>query len=236
MAEERRWSATQGGPGSVRSNRPLVIDPSQPEAVEWTVEALRAGSVAVIPTDTVYGVAATLGHPQALDRLFAIKGRPTAKPLPVMLSSPAHLGAVSAEGGCRLMEFAAAFWPGALTIVLAALPGLPIQVVGRDGSGQPTVGVRIPAHALAIEIVEGCGGALAVTSANRSGGRPARTAAEAVAALGPAVDLVVDGGECRGGVASSVVSFEGSRLRVIREGAIGRVALEAAWDAVGRGR
>lgn len=228
-------SAGPTAPGSAGAARPRILDPSAPGTIESVVAALHGGSVVVIPTDTVYGVAAALDHSPALDRIFEIKGRATAKPLPVLISSSDHLRDVSVAADERLLDFAARFWPGALTIVLPARPSLPVQVVGRDAAGEPTVGVRIPAHSLAVEIIERCGGALAVTSANRSEKPPARTGVEAAVGIGPAVDLVVDGGLAAGGVASSVVAFDGSRLRVLREGGIPRRALETAWEETRRG-
>ena len=208
---------------------PLILDPSSSRAVAKAVAALRDGLVAVIPTDTVYGVAAALDRPPALDRLFALKGRPASKPLPVLVSSPAHLGGLLADGDWQIVEFAAKFWPGALTLVAPARRGLPVQVVGHDAWGRRTVGVRLPALPLAVEIIDRCGGALAVTSANRSGENPACTGAEATAAIGPAVDVILDAGPCTGGVASTVVSINGTELDIVREGEISGVVLRVAW-------
>jgi len=218
-----------------RPEGPLLLDPSAPRAIEWAAEMIRGGRVVAIPTDTVYGLAAALGHPHSLARIYELKGRPHDAPLPVLLSSPSHLRELAVDPDERLRSLGARFWPGPLTIVVPARPSLPPQVLGRDVAGRPTVGVRVPDHFLAIEIVERCGGAVAVTSANRSGAVPARTAAEVVVALGASVDAVVDGGRSPGGIASTVVAFDGGTLAILREGAVARGEIEAAWDEIERG-
>lgn len=220
--------------GPVGAGRPHVFDPSAPRAIEWTVEALLAGSVVAFPTDTVYGLAALIAQEEAVARIYAIKGRPADKPLPVLLSTVAHLPRIAA-GGDALALLADRFWPGPLTIVLPARPGLPPAVLGHDEAGTPTIGVRVPAHFLALEIIDRAGGILAVTSANRSGEEPARTAAEVVAALAGEVDVVVDGGQAPGGVASTVVAARGSELAVLRAGAISAEELMAVWREVRAG-
>lgn len=205
-----------------------LLDAAQPGAVARAVALLAAGGVVAFPTDTVYGLAASLAHPEALRRLYGVKSRPGEKPLPVLLADRSALGAVAAAVGPRVDRLLARWWPGPLTVVLPARGGLPPQVVGPGG----TVGVRVPDHALARAIVSGVGGALAVTSANRSGERAATEAAQVAADLGAVVDLVLDGGRAVGGVASSVVAVRGGELAVFREGAVAAAALLAAWREV----
>jgi len=215
---------------------PVILEPSAPHAIEWTAERLRDGGVVSFPTDTVYALAASLSHPDALARIYAIKGRPDDKPLPVLLSSPAEVRDVSAEVDDDLIALASRFWPGPLTVVVPARPGLPAEVLGRDPSGRPTVGVRVPAHFLAIEVIERAGGSVAATSANRSGADPARSAAEVMAQIGGGFDLLLDGGLAPGGVPSTVIAVHEDAVHILREGDIARDTVEAAWREIVAGR
>ncbi|MBN1558229.1 MAG: threonylcarbamoyl-AMP synthase [Lentisphaerae bacterium] len=185
-------------------------------AVSRAAEALRGGKLAVIPTDTVYGVAA---HPDAADaaaRLYAAKGRAADKPVALLA---ADLGAVERWGAvlpAPARRLAEAYWPGPLTLVL--------RVRGASGAGAEE-GFRVPACALTQALLRACGGVLRVSSANRSGAPPALTAAEAAAALGEAVDVILDAGPAPGGVASTVVRVAGDTLEILREGAVRRDVL-----------
>lgn len=215
---------------------PVILDPSAPHGIEWTAERLRDGGVVSFPTDTVYALAASLSHPGALARIFEIKGRPDDKPLPVLLASPADVRDVSTAVDDAVIALASRFWPGPLTVVVPARASLPPEVLGRDPDGRPTVGVRVPAHFLAIDVIGRAGGAVAATSANRSGQAPARSAAEVAAHLGDGYDLLLDGGIAPGGVPSTVIAVHGDRLEVLREGEIARETLEAAWREILAGR
>ena len=221
--------------GAAGRELPIIFDPAAPRSIEWVADMIRDGGVVAIPTDTVYGLAAALDQPRALDRVFVVKGRRQGIPLPILLSGPDRLRDVAAAPDERLVSLGAWFWPGPLTVVLPARSGLPEHVLGRNAAGHATVGVRVPDHFLAIEVVERCGGALAVTSANQSGQPPALTAADVVATVGSGLDAVLDGGRSPGGVASSVVAFDGSRLGVLREGAVPRADIEAVWASIERG-
>jgi L-threonylcarbamoyladenylate synthase len=167
---------------------------------------LAAGEACVIPTDTVYGVAASVA---AANQLFELKGRPREKALPVLGSDPLSLEGVVLFDD-RAHHLARRFWPGALTIVLPRAPGFDADL-GGDGT---TIAVRVPAHRIALELLR-LSGPLAVTSANRSGQAPATTAALAAEQL-PGVH-VLDGGRCDG-EPSTIVDL--TTLRVLREGAL----------------
>lgn len=223
-----RGLADDAGDDAVRSA--VVLDPSAPNAVDWTAEQAVAGGVVAFPTDTVYALAASLAHPAALARIFTVKGRPDAKPLPVLLASPANLRDIAIVEDDRLLSLANRFWPGPLTLVVPARDGLPPEVLGRDGDGGYTVAVRVPAHFLAIAVLEKAGGALAATSANRSGHPPACSAAEVVATIGRGIDVLLDGGLAPGGNASTIVAIAGDRAEILREGPIAAVAVRAVWD------
>lgn len=175
--------------------------------------ALRAGEPVVIPTDTVYGVAVDPSIEGATERLFALKGRPPDKALPVLGASIESLRLV-AQFDRRAESLAERFWPGALTLVLPRADGFEWPLGGK---GDATVGVRIPDHAVALELLESYG-PLAVTSANRSGEPPATTADETRRAFENRVQ-VLDGGPCTGGAASTVLSLVGEP-HILRAGAL----------------
>ena len=180
--------------------------------VDKVVSALRRGALVILPTDTVYGVAAdprapgTPGTPGAEERLFRAKCRPGNKPIPLLAADYRQVEASRAELGVAGRALAARYWPGALTLVLK--------------TGNTWEGFRVPHHPATQAILKAVGGMLRVTSANMSGKPPALTAAAAVAALGSAVELVVDAGPAPGGVPSTVVRIGAGRCDVLREGAI----------------
>lgn len=163
-------------------------------------DVLNGGGVAVVPTDTVYGLAAHPGFPQAVDRLYTIKTRAAQKPIALL--------AADAEGAAKFigeaaMRVGAKHWPGALTVV-------------AQGEG-----VRVPNLDWTRRLISACGGALRVTSANLSGGQAATDAAAALASVGLSADVVVDGGVSPGGRSSTVVRIaDGGRLELLREGPV----------------
>lgn len=197
--------------------------------VERAVAAIRAGVLVAFPTDTVYGIAAALDQPAALRHIFDAKGRERGKPLPVLLASVESMDAVAEQVGANLMGFLRRFWPGALTVVVPARAGLPAEVLGRDLAGRPTVGVRVPAHPVTKAIIERCGGALAVTSANPSGARPATSGAEVREAFGEAIPVVIGGREVGDGLPSTVIAVTGDGYHLLRVGAIPNETIENAW-------
>lgn len=214
-------------PRSEESERIVVLDQAAPGAIDWTAEQITTGGVVAIPTDTVYGIAASLAHPAALGRIYAIKGRPQNMPLPVLVSSIdalAHL----VQLDDTIISLLDTFWPGPLTVVLPASTHVPLRALGP---GQ-TVGVRLPDHPIAIDVIEKVGGAVASTSANRSGEPPARSAGEVVRSIGPLLDLILDAGPSPGGIASTVVAVDGRTLRFIRKGAISMEAVIRIWDEI----
>ncbi len=193
----------------------VPILPMSEESVARAADVIRTGGLVAFPTDTVYGVGAHPFMPRAVERLYRAKRRPTDRPIPVLVASRDDVSRVAQEmpeWACRLAD---AFWPGPLTIVVPRRADLPPEV-----SSGPGVGVRMPDHEGALALLRAAGGALAATSANLSG-RPAPINAEEVARqIGDSVELILDGGICPGGLASTVVTMEGDRLRVIREGPI----------------
>jgi L-threonylcarbamoyladenylate synthase len=169
--------------------------------LDRAVAALESGSIVVIPTDTVYGIAALPRIPRAIEAIFEAKGRPEDKPLPVLGASVDDLAPI-VEFDDLARGLARRFWPGPLTLVLPRAAGFEADLGGK---GSISVGVRVPAFDLALALL-GRTGPLAVTSANKSGDPPATTAEAARRALDDAVEVVINGGS-RGGVPSTVLSL-----------------------------
>ena len=191
-------------------------DPEQRAAgLAEAAASLRKGDLAVIPTDTVYGLAADAFSPPAVVGLLAAKGRDRQMPPPVLVGTVRAATALVEnldESGKDLIE---EFWPGALTLVLRANRSL----IWDLGDTKGTVAVRMPLHELALELLKETG-PLAVSSANRSGSPPATTAADAEAQLGEAVAVYLDGGPCAGDVPSTIVDLTGPVPKLLRAGAI----------------
>lgn len=199
------------------------IIPLNAKTVPLAYQALKQGELVVLPTDTVYGLAAAARSPEAIDLLYEAKGRPDDKPIPLLLSDPDRMSVVCATipGAARCL--AEHFWPGPLTIVLPKADDLPPNLTTL-----PTVGVRVPDHDLTRAVIRAMGGALAVTSANQSGGANPLAVEEAFNQLGAAVSYYMDDGLAPGGVPSTVVAFDAAgELRILREGPITERELRA---------
>lgn len=182
--------------------------------IEVAVQALGEGDVVGMPTDTVYGLAADPQNPAAMDRLFELKGRPEAKPVGLLVASVGQaLELVQLDRSAQAL--AARHWPGPLTLVARPLVVLPSWVGHRITR---SVGVRVPDHPAALELLTAFG-PLAVTSANRSGEREARSDDEAERIFGDEVAVWVPG-DCPGGTASTVVDVTGPKPVVLRAGPV----------------
>ena len=182
--------------------------------MEKALELLRKGELVAFPTDTVYGLGGMVFSPAAIDRMYAVKGRDLTKAIPVLVGGMAGLGRVTSSMGEMARRFAAHFWPGPLTLVVARHPALPENL-----SPYPTVGVRMPDHPAALHLLRSAG-PLAVSSANLSNQPSASTAKAVLAQLGGEVPLILDGGDSPGGVSSTVVDCTGDEPLILRPGPI----------------
>jgi L-threonylcarbamoyladenylate synthase len=177
--------------------------------------SLRKGDLAVIPTDTVYGLAADAFSPPAVTGLLAAKGRDRQMPPPVLVGTVRAATALVEDLNAFGKDLIDEFWPGGLTLVMRANRSL----IWDLGDTKGTVAVRMPLHELALELLKETG-PLAVSSANRSGAPPATTAADAEAQLGEAVAVYLDGGPCSGDVPSTIVDLTGAVPKLLRRGVI----------------
>jgi L-threonylcarbamoyladenylate synthase len=193
------------------------------------VALLRAGRIVAIPTDTVYGIAADLALPDAIERLFAAKRRPPEKAVAVLLADAAQAWSLGVASPAAVL-LAERFWPGGLTLVLPVRPE--VTLPGVLAAGTPTIGVRVPDHEAPRALASALG-PLPTTSANLSGQPDARDAGDVAATLGEAIALVIDGGPIRGGPASTVVDCTTDRPAILRPGAIDPSVLAAALDGAG---
>jgi tRNA threonylcarbamoyl adenosine modification protein (Sua5/YciO/YrdC/YwlC family) len=187
------------------------------------LETLAIGGVVALPTDTVYGIAASLQFPEAVAALFVLKRRPATLALPVLVSSVDQIESLGVVWDGRAGALSRAFWPGALTIVV----DVPENLSHLVGSTTRTVGFRCPDDAMLRHVLEQSG-PLALTSANAHGDAPCESAVQVLEAFDDldGLDGVLDGGELSGRV-STVVDISGATCRVVREGAISEAALAA---------
>lgn len=181
--------------------------------------ALRGGGLCVVPTETVYGLAADARNPAAVLRIFDTKGRPADHPLIVHLADTGDLDSWAHDIPAYARLLAAAYWPGPLTLVLPRLPSVSDAVTG----GQDTVGLRVPAHELTRRLIREFGSGLAAPSANRFGKVSPTTAQHVVDDIGALLrptDAILDGGPCPIGVESTIVDCTGAAPRLLRSGAV----------------
>ncbi len=197
---------------------------STPSEIERAAAILRAGGLVAFPTETVYGLGADASNPAAVAKIFAAKGRPQNHPLIVHLADAAQLPLWAAEIPQSAHKLAAAFWPGPLTLVLRRAKGVSDSVTG----GQGTVGLRVPGHPAALELLRAFAGAaggrsysgVAAPSANKFGRISPTTAGHVRAELGESIDQVLDGGECEVGIESTIIDLSRGRAVLLRPGQI----------------
>lgn len=206
-------------------------DPNADAALREAVAALRRGEIIGLPTETVYGLAADASNPEAVRKIFALKGRPADHPLIVHIADAGALPRWT-SGACVAAEaLARAFWPGPLTMILPRSAAVPDVVTG----GQSTVGLRCPAHPLALQLLREFDGGLAAPSANRFGHISATTAAHVREEFPEGVSLVLDGGDCEVGIESTIIDLSSASPRILRPGKISQAQIESVIGAVALG-
>jgi len=191
--------------------------------VRRAAEILRAGGLVAFPTETVYGLGADASNPKAVARLYAVKGRPADHPVIVHFAS-AEQAFEWGKSTPAARALAAAFWPGPLTLVVSRTEKAKDFVTG----GQPSVGIRVPSHPVAQQLLKAFGGAVAAPSANRFGRVSPTTAPHVREDLGADVDLVLDGGPTEVGIESTIVDARGPAVSVLRPGKISEQEIENA--------
>ncbi len=207
------------------------------EVVERAVAVLQGGGLVAFPTETVYGLGADASNADAVRRVFAAKGRPADHPLIVHLAARDQLDGWASEVPNAAARLADAFWPGPLTVLVPRAGHVLNEVTG----GRDTVAVRVPAHPLALELLDGFGGGVVAPSANRFGRVSPTTAAAVAEELEGAVDLILDGGPCSVGVESTIVDCTVSPPQILRAGgitpeAVGEILGDVAFTASGPSR
>jgi tRNA threonylcarbamoyl adenosine modification protein (Sua5/YciO/YrdC/YwlC family) len=206
----------------------VTTEDEREAAIEAATIAVRRGLLVVLPTDTVYGVAADAFDADAVQALLDAKGRGREMPPPVLVSSATTLDALAVGVPDYARALVERFWPGPLTIVCRQQTSLQWDL----GETRGTVAVRMPDHDVALAVLERTG-PLAVSSANVTGRPAARDADEAAEMLGDSVEVVVDGGAVPGGEASTIVDCTGPHGRVLRRGALSLAELNEVLEPLG---
>jgi L-threonylcarbamoyladenylate synthase len=202
----------------------IQIDPIQPEPekIARAAATITRGGVIAYPTETVYGLGASIWEPAAIDRIYRIKGRDLKKALIVIIPSLRKLTGLVVEIPARAQELMHAFWPGPLTLVFKAAAGVPVAVCGQG----VTIAIRIPANQICLDLLNRCDCPLTSTSANLAGTPTPADATTVAQQLGAKLDLIIDGGPSSKGIPSTVLDVTTAQPRLIRAGLIPLETLE----------
>jgi L-threonylcarbamoyladenylate synthase len=196
------------------------------QTIALAVELLKKGELVAFPTETVYGLGADASNGEAVKKIFAAKGRPADHPVIVHVASLEALESWAKDVPLMAYKLTEAFWPGPLTLILKRSSDVLDAVTG----GQETVGVRVPAHEVALQLLRAFGGGIAAPSANRFGRISPTTAQHVFSELGDLVKLILDGGEAQVGLESTIVDTTSASFRILRPGG---VSLEAMSEVLG---
>lgn len=186
------------------------------ENLSRAVKIIKTGGIVAVPTETVYGLAASGLSARAVKRIYAVKGRPEIKPLSLMVADKSALERWGVDVPPDALALAGRFWPGPLTIVVKARPKIP-AIVRAGGS---TVGLRCPNHPLTLALLKACKLPLAAPSANPSGEKSPKTAGEVLGYFEGKIEAVIDGGACELGTESTIIDMSGVPYRILRQGAL----------------
>ena len=204
-----------------------MIANSLDEKIQSAIALLKSGELVAFPTETVYGLGADASNPVAVAKIFELKGRPRNHPLIVHLADAENIREWAREIPSEAWALAEKFWPGPLTLILKRSARALDAVTG----GFDTVGLRVPAHPVALALLHGFGGGVAAPSANRFGAVSPTTAAHVRAEFGDAVPAVLDGGPCGVGVESTIVDLSFGTPSLLRPGGVTREELECVLHA-----
>ena len=225
MGNDNSPSTVRTGHGSLRA-KIVLIDPARPEpAFSRCREVVRSGGLLVYPTDTFYALGADPNNPAAVSRLFEVKSRQAGQPILLLIQDAGEVRNWAAEITPRAEALMEKYWPGPLTLVFKAKPGVLPELTAGTG----TIGIRVPGNELTRQLLASLGTALTGTSANLSGGHSPQTAEQAMDAIGSLVDCVFDGGMTAGGKPSTIVDVSSGAPKLIREGAISSSKLMGSW-------
>ena len=200
--------------------KPIFADDA---AIKLAAKLLTQGRLVAFPTETVYGLGADANNPKAINRIFHVKGRPSDHPLIVHIANIDNLNDWAVNIPDVAFKLAIQFWPGPLALILNKKPEVPLEVTG----GQNTVGLRMPNHPVALQLIRTFGGGIAAPSANRFCRISPTQASHVEEELGATVDLILDGGACEVGVESTIVDLSGDIPKLLRPGHITHQAIES---------
>ena len=209
----------------------MIIGRVLQEQIQEAVEALRAGDLIAFPTETVYGLGANANNPEAVRKIFQLKGRPSTHPVIVHLDNPRYLQRWVRDMTPEAKKLADAFWPGPLTLVAKRALAVNDVITG----GQDTVAIRVPNHPIAQQLLNAFGGGIAAPSANRYGHVSPTRAEHVREEFGDDLKIVLDGGDCKVGLESTIVSCVGDGPRLLRPGSITLEQLRAVVPGIQAG-
>ena len=201
-----------------------ILRGASPGSLKLAVQTLFEGGLVAFPTDTVYGLGAMVSNQQAIDQLYVVKGRDTSKAIAVLVGDPMAVAQVAGEMNDMARNLSRIFWPGPLTLVVPANPGLPVNL-----SSTQYIGVRMPDHPITLKLLR-LSGPLAVTSANISEMPDSCTAQQVYDQLGGRIPFILDGGATPGGEPSTVVDCSKNELIILRKGPISSAQLKEAMS------
>ena len=210
---------------------PRILDPTDPESIRVVVDELRRGGVVAIPTETVYGLAGITTNPAAIERIYALKQRPSGNPLIAHVSHVADVYPLIAAGSWneKAEHLANHFWPGPLTLIFPRAESVPSVATG----GRDSIAVRCPSHPVAQRVCAEVGAALSAPSANRSGAVSPTSAAHVADEFSDSDLMILDGGSAEIGLESTVLDVrDPEHLRILRPGSITREDLESVVGSV----
>jgi L-threonylcarbamoyladenylate synthase len=200
----------------------IILPAEKPVAIESAIELLKQGEIIAFPTDTVYGLASDAFHAPGIIKLFEAKGRDSNKAIAILIGSVDQVNLVTSQITDIAMVLIEKFWPGGLTVIVPRKKNLPELISTTDN-----IGIRMPNHPVSLQLLREFG-PLATTSANISGGINPQNAYDVYNQLNGKVPLILNGGNCPGGIPSTVVDCSGSKPIILREGAISSAEIFAA--------